>query len=556
MACAVVAALAGPGFVLAQTPPDAGSLLKQIEQERAAPLPPKAAPLFPPPPPMQSLGGATITVTAFRFAGNTLLSSEQLAPSVAGLLNRPIGFTDLQNAAIAVAATYRRAGWIVRVYLPQQEIANGVVTIQIVEARFGAVRLEGDATRISGERLKRIVETAQPPGAPVNGDALDRGLLLIDDLAGVSVTGRLSEGQNQAETDLVLAPVDGPLLSGGVTADNTGARSTGAARVSASANLNSPLHLGDLASVFLMHSEGSDYGRAAYSLPVGSGGWRLGVSASHLAYKIVTPEFDQLDAKGTSTTFGALATYPLVRSRLKNLYLSLALDHRSFDNSSLGATTTRYDTNAGSIGLYGNAFDEFGGGGANSAGVTVVQGRVDLGGSPNESADAATTRTAGSFNLVRFNASRQQVLTDSLSLYAGLSGQLAGKNLDSSEKFYLGGSGGVRAYPTSEAGGSEGLLMNLEARARLPANFNATAFFDWGTVRVNKNNDIPGAAVLNRYDLQGVGVSVGWASSFGLALKATLARRIGSNPNPTVTGNDQDGSHKKTRVWLQASLPF
>ncbi|MEO8523438.1 MAG: ShlB/FhaC/HecB family hemolysin secretion/activation protein [Caldimonas sp.] len=556
IACACFAALASPGLVAAQAPPDAGSLLQQIEQQRAVPLPPKAAPLFTPPAPMQSLGGATITVTAFRFAGNILLSSEQLAPSVVGLLGRPIGFADLQNAAIAVAATYRRAGWIVRVYLPKQEIEGGVVTIQVIEARFGAVRLEGENRRISGERLRRIVEAAQPPGSAVNGDSLDRALLLLDDLPGLSVTGRLSEGQNQAETDLVLAPVDGPLLSGDVTADNTGARSTGSARVSASANLNSPLRFGDLASVFLMHSEGSDYGRAAYSVPMGSSGWRVGVNASHLAYKVVTPEFEQLDAKGNSTTFGALATYPLIRSRLKNLYLSLAFDHKHFDNSSLTVTTTRYDTEAASLGLYGNLFDDLGGGGANTAGVTLLQGRVDLGGSPNESADAATTRTAGDFHLLRFNASRQQVLTDALSLFAGVSGQLAGKNLDSSEKFYLGGAGGVRAYPASEAGGSEGLLLNLEARARLPANFNASGFFDWGTVRVNENNDIPGATVVNRYDLKGVGISVGWVASFGLAVKATVARRIGNNPNSSVTGNDQDGTLKKTRVWLQASLPF
>jgi hypothetical protein len=45
-------------------------------------------------------------------------------------------------------------------------------------------------------------------------------------------------------------------------------------------------------------------------------------------------------------------------------------------------------------------------------------------------------------------------------------------------------------------------------------------------------------------------------SSFGLNFKATLARRIGDNPNPTPAGDDQDGSLVKNRIWLQVSMPF
>jgi hypothetical protein len=53
-----------------------------------------------------------------------------------------------------------------------------------------------------------------------------------------------------------------------------------------------------------------------------------------------------------------------------------------------------------------------------------------------------------------------------------------------------------------------------------------------------------------------VGICVAWVASFGRNLKATLARRIGSNPEPTSTGDDQDGSLIKNRFWLQASMPF
>jgi hypothetical protein len=145
---------------------------------------------------------------------------------------------------------------------------------------------------------------------------------------------------------------------------------------------------------------------------------------------------------------------------------------------------------------------------------------------------------------------------DLLSVYGSVQGQFANKNLDSSEKLYLGGPGGVRAYPVNEAGGSEGYFASLEARARLPMSVDLTGFFDIGSVRVNRDNDFTGAATPNRLTLKGVGVSAGWTAPFGLNLKATVAHRLGSNPNPTSTGRDQDGSLDMNRIWLQASLPF
>src|SRR5690606_33306622 len=156
------------------------------------------------------------------------------------------------------ATAYREAGWVVRAYLPKQEIADDTVVIQIVEAKFGATRIDGEATRTSTARLKRMVERQQKSGAPLSADALDRSLLLINDLPGVNATGRLAVGVNQAESELVLVVIDGPLVNGTLTADNAGSRFSGAARIVASASLNSRLGLGDRDDALLLHSEGND----------------------------------------------------------------------------------------------------------------------------------------------------------------------------------------------------------------------------------------------------------------------------------------------------------
>ncbi len=544
--------------VLAQIAPDAGALRQQIERDREVQLPRRLAPEKPATPAaMQPVVGISVTVRQFNFAGNTLLTSAQLTPALADYLNRPLDYSQLQAAAAAVADVYRAAGWIVRAYLPQQDIKDGNVTIQIVEAVFGGIQIEGTAPkRVALAQIQRGFDAQQKVGAPLNAAALDRALLLADDLPGVAVSGSLQEGALPGQTDLVLKMADEPLAVGEVSLDNTGARSTGADRLSANLNLNSPFKQGDLLSANAIHTQGSDYLRVAGTTPFGSGGWRIGANASSMNYQLVGSDFAALDAKGSSSTTGLEASYPLVRSRLKNLYFNANADFKSFDNQANGVTSTHYKANALTLALNGNLFDKFGGGGANAASLALTSGQLDLGGSPNQAADAASTQADGSFSKLRYSASRQQAITDDLSFFAALSGQWASKNLDSSEKFYLGGSSGVRAYPSSEAGGASGQLANLELRWRLPQGLSLTGFYDIGQVSVNANNNFAGAPSLNGYNLKGAGLTLAWQSNSGLNLKGIWARRIGDNPNPTVTGNDQDGSLVKDRLWLTAAVSF
>ena len=543
----------------AQTIPNAGSLLQQIEHGQEQQLLPRKKPadLLAPPPEMKAPKGLSVTVREFIFTGNARLPADKLAPAVAPFLNHPLDFNGLNKAANAVVEAYHQAGWIVRAYLPAQDIVNGIVTLHIVEAVFGGAHINGEVpSHIRSEQILRIFENQQKIGQPLNADALDRALLLADDLPGVTVAGSLREGAKERETDVDLKLGDEPLATGDVGLDNTGARSTGNDRLTANLNLNSPFKQGDLIAANVIHTQGSDYIRLDGNVPLGSNGWRTGINTSHLSYNLVAPEFSALNASGTSDTIGVESTFPLIRSRLKNLNLNVNIDNKTFNNLSSGATTTHYKVDALTLGFDGNFFDTLWGGGVNSANLTLVDGNLNLNGSPNQTADASTTQAAGHYDKLRYAASRQQVITETVSLYGVLSGQLASKNLDSSEKFYLGGATGVRAYPANEGGGSEGQLLNLELRLRLPNSFNFTEFYDYGHVTINTNNNFTGATALNEYSLKGVGMSLAWQSAQGPSVKAVYSHRLGNNPNSMVNGNDQDGSLFKNRLWLTASFPF
>lgn len=550
------------GAALAQTPPpppppDAGTLRQQIERSQQPALPQASRPQPPRPPEMKPSGTLVVTVKRFEFRGNRLLDEAVLQKVVAPWLNRPVGFNDLQAAAAAVADAYRDAGWVVRVYLPEQDIAEGRVAIQVVEAVLGNVRVDaGSNLRFSTARARDIALAAQPAGQPLNANAVDRAMLILGDVPGLSARGNLAEGQADGQTDLVVRLDARPLWSGDAAVDNTGSRSTGPERFTANVSANSAFGQGERLSGNAILTRGSNYLRVAGTMPVGARGLRAGASVSTLSYRVIAPEFETLQLKGDSQTFGLDAVYPVIRSVPTNLFLTANADFKRYANSSAGTPTSDYKVQTQSLGLSGSHFDEWGRGGVSSGSATLTLGKVDLAGSPNAAADAAGARTQGQFTKLRYSASRQQTLSPSLSLNVALSGQTANRNLESGEKFFLGGANGVRAYPNSEAGGASGQLVSVELRWRMRSDLTVTGLYDWGQVRVNQDNGFAGAAAKNRLALQGLGASVSWAAPRGIAVQATLATRIGSNPNPAPSGTDQDGSLRKARLWVSASYPF
>jgi hemolysin activation/secretion protein len=545
----------------AQTIPDAGSLLQQIERDRQSAPKRLIRPDAPVAPEMKAQPGLAVTVTQFKLLGNTLLGEEPLQAALATFLNRPLGFADLQLAAAAVAERYRQAGWVVRAYLPKQEIEGSSVIIQIIEGRFGAALIDGEApSHLPVARVLRYIQAIQQPGEAINADAIERAVMLLDDLPGISAASTFREGKEQGETDLVLKLVDTPAFVGNVESDNGGSRSTGAERASGNFYLESLASWGEQISLNLTKTQGSQYSRLALTAPMGYNGLRFGINTSHLAYNVVTPESAALDIRGTAQTTGLEASYPVLRARSANLNLLANLDHKAFDNWTNTGSTNSYTINVAMLSLNANAFDGLSGGGANSASLALLAGSVDLTDSANQAADAASTQTEGRYHKWKLSLSRNQSISDALSLYTQYSMQGADRNLDSSEKLTLGGPSGVRAYPGGEGSGAEGKTFSLEVRLRLPEGLNLSAFYDWAQITaVNRINTSPSGntlSELNAMSLRGYGLSLSWVSSFGGQFKATWARRNGDNPSPTSTGNDQDGSLRENRFWLSASLPF
>ena len=139
------------------------------------------------------------------------------------------------------------------------------------------------------------------------------------------------------------------------------------------------------------------------------------------------------------------------------------------------------------------------------------------------------------------------------------------ENLDSSEKLFLGGVNGVRAYPANEVGGASGYVAAFGLRQRLDHGFTLSGFVDWGRVNVCHNmldvclkNAASGAGgqELATQALHGQGLSLIWQTEPGLDFSVTWSRRRGQHPNSDANGLDSDQTRVINRMWLSATVRF
>ena len=550
---------------VAQSIPDAGALSRETERSLEAP---RAAepqrPATPPPPAAGDDSALRVGVQRISIEGATLIAQEELQALVQELAGQSLTLDELEQAALRVAQYYRERGWYVRVFLPQQDVTDGHIRIQVLEGRFGESQL-GPQTgeRADAEHVRKLVTHRLQPGEALSAAALERGLLLANDLPGIEAQGLLQAGQSQGLSDLQVAVADTPLVTGDIGLNNHGGRSTGRAQAGGGLALNNLSGTGDQLALRLLASEGIRSALARYSLPLGYDGLRLAAHASLLRYE-VGGSFRSAELTGQSSSAGLTLSYPLVRQGERNLTLSLGYENRRYRDDALSQPLRRNTIDALTLGLSGDLRDDHGGGGLNWGGAQLTQGSLNIADIPGSRAqDAAGPRSAGSYTKLALQLGRVQWLGEGWQVQAALSGQLANGNLASSERMTLGGPSQVRAYPINEGDGDSGMLLKLELQRELGSGWQALAFYDAGRIRQHKHPWTGwdgGNGQANRYSLSGAGLGLNWRGSGSLRgwlVAASVAKPVGSNPGANAQGRNSDGSRERSaRGWITLHRSF
>ena len=527
--------------------PDAGQLSRDLQAPASAPAAPSPSGLqFPDHiPAIRSADATRVLVHSIEVTHSTVFPAAQLQALVADYCGSAHTLDELAQAAARITSHYRAHGYLLaRAYLPAQEIRNGDIVIAVLEGVLDQQRLSNNS--LLSDALAARYLAAITPGQPLQGEPLDRALLLLSDIPGVGgAHGVLQPGTRVGTSDMLVTLEPGPRTVASIALDNYGNYYTGEYRASGSWQLNNPLGLGDQLNARVLSSgAGLRYIRAGYQMPLGANGLLLGIGLSDTDYQL-GQDFAALQAQGSAQTSSAYVSYPFVRGVQGNLLGTVEWnDKRLTDQTGVPATESDQQVSELSLGVSGNRQDGFAGGGVANAGATLSAGQLSMD-ALSAALDAApgSAQSQGGFNKLNYAFSRLQNLGRTNALLLSLQGQQANKNLASSEKFALGGASGVRAYPQGEGSGDQGWLASLEWRHTLPDALQGVLFYDTGSVAINHTAYLVGS---NNRSIAGVGIGLN-GQYRKLQFSTALAWSTSGGEPTSEPANDNN----QPRLWLQ-----
>jgi hemolysin activation/secretion protein len=491
---------------------------------------------------------APFLVKVIEITGNTLFSTDTLTALVADAQGQSLTLAELGAVVARITDYYRSQGYpLARAIIPAQEIKDGAVRIDVLEARFDTITLT-NTSLVDTPLLEAIIASLQS-GQVIRQVTLDEALLQLADIPGIVSNMTLKPGQLVGTTDLLVTTAPGPAVSGNITADNNGNVYTGRARVSATLNVINPLHRGGVLRInALTAGSGMDYGRISYEALVNGRGTRAGGAFSALNYNL-GPPLVSLSANGSAQVQSLWVRHPLLRSRPVQVYAQVQYDHLQLRDRVDVTRTDRHLDNL-SITVSGQSRNTLSRNSVNAFSVGWTAGQVGFDNADALTSDAANAKTQGRFSKLQLRLTHLQTLTARNGLYLSVNGQWASTNLDASQKMGTGGPRTVRGYDTGTLSGDEGYVVTAEWRYNLGSamggQWQGVAFADSARVTVNKNTLTTGT---NTATFSGAGIGLKWVGVNNWSASAHIAQPIGSKPE-LVTSRDS------TRAWVELKRGF
>ncbi|MBM3249953.1 MAG: ShlB/FhaC/HecB family hemolysin secretion/activation protein [Candidatus Omnitrophica bacterium] len=181
-------------------------------------------------------------VKKINLAGMQSFSPEDFASIVQKYENREVGLSELEVLSKEIEREYLRRGVIAAVFVVPQEIAEGTVTLQVVEAKMGELQAQ-DARYFSKKRLYYYWKIL--PGEVLRYDKISRSIQMMNKNPDREVKAALHAGKKPGTTDIYLTPETSLPAHLTYTFDHEGVVSTGKTRQGYGARMNNFLGLDD-----------------------------------------------------------------------------------------------------------------------------------------------------------------------------------------------------------------------------------------------------------------------------------------------------------------------
>lgn len=478
-------------------------------------------------------GGAALDtrfdVLEYVVVGNTTLDVESIERAVMPFLGPQRTMTDVEGARAALEATYQQRGFLsVAVDVPQQQVVDGVVRLEVVEGRVGRLRVRGARWYSLGAIIEAVPAAAEgtvPQFADVEQQlaAVNRGEFL-------SVTPSLKPGRTPGTLDIDLSVEDRSPIVATAELNNYRAASTEPLRLLLGlrhVDLWGRRHAGSLG--LIVSPQNLDQVRvltASYAWPLG------GPDDPTMSVYALDSDSDTPTAIGGTTVFGGQTVVGLrrvapLRPRLGVFHSWTAgIDWKRLVQQDF--PTLQYMP----IQLAYSAVRP------TRAATTQLDASLNLSfrglGSDDEAFRARRYLGSASYASLRLDASHEGRVGGDWSLRLRLAGQYAQQPLVPAEQYALGGASTVRGYLESSAFGDRGLLASVELRGPNQKPFDSSpltaqwvAFYDLGQLSIVD----PLPEQLSRFGLAGAGVGVRIRHGRQLASSIEIARAL--RPLPT-----------------------
>lgn len=485
---------------------------------------------------------ARLRVQAFRVDGNTLLDDAGLQAALQPWLGeRTLG--ELKQAAMAVQAQYQQAGYgAVVAYLPPQPVADGTVTIAVVEGRIGRIVVQGNQ-RLSDDRvLAALPSLAAGSTPPVR--RIDAELQIANENPARTIGLLLGPGSGPGQVDATVKVEERPVQRFTFALDNTGNEQTGKYRLGLGW-LNADLSGRD--DVFNAQLQLSPTELKA--VQVISAGYYLPLVRDLAAVSLFAAYSDvdggiqptaagDLRFAGKGNIVGARGTVYLPRWGEFDQRLTGGLERRAYlnDCSVSGLPEGACGPSGESVVVQPLSVEYAAQtGGAVPAALTVALAHnlaFDGGHSSQADFDAARPGASRNYSVLRAGGMLTVPVAEDWSLQGRLALQRSKDLLVQGEQFGIGGIGSVRGYGDRELSGDQGIAASLElATPRLdlfqPAagvDLRALAFADGG--QVANHGDLGCRPLQTRCTLAslGIGLRLDWGPVLGRLYLAQAQR--------------------------------
>ena len=268
--------------------------------------------------------GIRLTISRVIITGATVYSEADLAPLYADLIGGEVTLAAVYDLARRITAKYGAGGYVLsRAVVPPQNFGRhgAVVRIQVVEGYVDRVVWPEKLTRYRDfftDYANRIVADR-----PANIRTLERYLLLANDLPGLKFATTLKPSPTNPNASTLIVEVTEKPIDALARIDNRGTIARGPWQYVGSATLNNTVARAHEAFTLTyagtFQVEELQYLLFGYRQVLNSEGLTVFLNASHGLGRPGTETLRLLDYRTRSTLLEAGASYPIIRSREKNL---------------------------------------------------------------------------------------------------------------------------------------------------------------------------------------------------------------------------------------------